>query len=68
MTPEQTVAFIEILNQNEVLRFSGENPVMLNLGVGATVEIWADGTQHWFLNGEEVTQKEHNQRTTSERT
>jgi len=51
MTPEQTVTFIKLLNHHEVLSFSGENPVVLDLGIGATVEIWADGTQFWRLNG-----------------
>jgi len=50
MTPEQTVTFIEILNQIEVLSFSGEDPVVLDLGAGTTVVIWADGTQRWWLN------------------
>ena len=51
MTPEQTVDFIEILNHHEVLSFSGEDPVVLDLGVG-TVEIWADRSQRWYLNGQ----------------
>jgi len=51
MTPEQTITFIKILNQIDVLSFSGKEPMVLDLGVGATVEIWSDGTQRWFLNG-----------------
>jgi len=51
MTPEQTVDFIEILNHHEVLSFSGKDPIVLDLGSGAEVKIWDDGTQDWFLNG-----------------
>jgi len=52
MTPEQTVTFIKLLNHHEVLSFSGEDPVVLDLEAGATVEIWADGSQNWYLNGQ----------------
>ena len=52
MTPEQTVTFIEILNQIDVLSFSGEDPVVLDLGASVEVKIWADGSQRWFLNGQ----------------
>jgi len=52
MTPEQTVAFIEILNQHEILSFSDENPVVLDLGDGAAVKISIDGSQYWFLNSQ----------------
>jgi len=51
MTPEQTVTFITLLNHHMVLSFTGEDPVVLDLGVGITIEIWADGTQRWYLNG-----------------
>jgi len=43
MTSEQTVTFIEILNQIKILSFHGENPMVLNLGAGTTVEIWVAG-------------------------
>jgi len=52
MTPEQTVVFIKLMGQNEILGFSGEDPVVLNLGAGTTVEILTDGSQSWFLNGQ----------------
>jgi len=50
MTPEQIVTFIKILNHHEILSFSDEDPMVLNLGVGVTIDIWADGTQRWWLN------------------
>ena len=53
MTPEQIVTFIKILNQREILSFSGEDPVVLDLGAGAIVEIVADGSQFWYLNGQQ---------------
>jgi len=51
MTPEQTIAFIKILNHHEILSFSDENLVALDLESGAEVKIRNDGSQLWFLNG-----------------
>jgi len=50
MTPEQTATITELMDQHQILSISGEDPMVLDLGVGATVEIVADGTQFWFLN------------------
>ena len=113
LTREQNAVLHKIEKQHQILGISGEDPVVLDLGSGATVEIdadgsqfwwlnekrhrtdgpatryangtqfwylngklhrtngpaviWSDGTQNWYLNGHEVTQKEHTQRTVSER-
>jgi len=53
MTPEQTITFIKILNQIDVLSFSGKDPVVLDLGDGAEIQISIDGSQFWWLNGEQ---------------
>ena len=53
MTPEQTVVFIQILDQHTVLGFNDETSMVLDLGEGAKVEIRADGSQSWFLNGQQ---------------
>jgi len=50
MTPEQTVTFIKLMSHHEILSFTDEDPVMLDLGAGVEVKLWFDGTQHWFLN------------------
>ena len=52
MTAEQTVTFIKLLNHHEILSFSGEDSVMLDLGAGAEVRIRTDGSQSWYLNGQ----------------
>ena len=51
MTPEQTIAFIKILNHHEILSFSDENLVALDLESGAEVKIRDDGSQCWFRMG-----------------
>jgi len=51
MILEQTVTLTQIMNQIEVLGISDEDPIVLDLGAGTTVEIWADRSQFWYLNG-----------------
>jgi len=51
LTPEQNDVFHEIEEQYQILGISGEDPVVLDLGDGTTVELWSDGSQNWRLNG-----------------
>ena len=52
MTLEQTVIITKLMNQYQILGSSSEDPVVLDLGEGTTVEIRTDGTQCWFRRGE----------------
>jgi len=50
LTRKQYAVIHEIEKQHQILDISGEDPVVLDLGAGAKVKIWFDGTQLWFLN------------------
>jgi len=52
LTRKQNAALHKIEKQRQILGISGEDPAMLDLGAGATVEIWADESQFWYLNGQ----------------
>jgi len=50
MTLEQIVTITELMSQYQLLGISGEETVVLDLGAGATVEIWSDVSHTWLLN------------------
>ena len=52
LTPEQTVVITKLMDRYQILGISDDNPAELDLGEGAKVEIYADGSQRWFLNGQ----------------
>ena len=51
LTRKQNAALHKIEKQRQILGISGENPVVLDLGDGAEIQISIDGSQFWWLNG-----------------
>ena len=56
MTPEQLLVITKLLNQVDPVSMwedEDSNCWTLDLGTGKEIEIWADGTQSWWLNGKQ---------------
>ena len=56
MTLEQLLVITKLLNQVDPVSMwedEDSNCWTLDLGTGKEIEIWADGTQSWWLNGKQ---------------